>query len=57
MALSSNVQALTPIGEQQGWSGYLMAGVGHSNVESNTVAGNDVELSFAEERIAMAFDA
>lgn len=42
VALSANVHALTPIGEQQGWSGYVMAGVGNTDVKSNTVAGNEV---------------
>jgi hypothetical protein len=40
--LSSNAHALAPIGEQQGWSGYVMAGAGITDVKSNTVAGNDV---------------
>ena len=55
LELSPNVYSLAPIGEQQGWSGYLMAGVGHSNVESNTVAGNDV-IDGGQETIGSIYD-
>lgn len=42
LALSTSVYALTPIGEQQGWRGYVTAGVGTTAIKSNTLAGNDI---------------
>jgi hypothetical protein len=42
VAVSPAVMALTPISEEQGWSGYLMVGGGYSEITSNTVAGNDL---------------
>ena len=42
LAMSLQVQALSPIGEQQGWGGFVMGGGGYTRVKSNTVAGNDL---------------
>ena len=42
LTLSSGALAVTPVSDQQGWSGYLMLGAGYTDVESNTVAGNDL---------------
>jgi hypothetical protein len=39
--LSTGVLAVSPVSDQQGWSGYLMLGAGHTGVVSNTVVGND----------------
>ena len=40
--LANGSWALTPIGEEQGWSGYVLAGLAHTEVKSNTVVGNDL---------------
>lgn len=40
--VSPAVVALTPISEKTGWDGYLMTGVGYTEIKSNTVAGNDL---------------
>jgi hypothetical protein len=42
IGLSPGAVALTPISEQQGFSGYLLLGGGYSEVSSNTVAGNEM---------------
>ncbi len=42
LTLSSGALAVTPVSEQQGWSGFLMLGAGYTDVESNTVAGNEL---------------
>ena len=42
LVLPTGVNAITPIGQQKGVSGYLMAGIGTTDVKSNMVAGNDV---------------
>jgi len=41
LTLSTGTLAVSPISDRQGWSGYLMLGAGHTDVESNTVVGND----------------
>ena len=40
--LTDNALAVSPVPEQQGWSGYVMLGGGYTEVKSNTVAGNDL---------------
>ena len=47
---TSSAQAISPIPEQQGWSGQLVLGAGHTNIKSNTVAGNDF-IEGADEEI------
>jgi hypothetical protein len=40
--ISVNAQAQAMIPEVEGWSGYLMLGAAHTDVNSNTVVGNDL---------------
>lgn len=40
--LADTAQAVSPVPEEQGWSGYVMFGSGYTEVKSNTVAGNDL---------------
>ena len=42
LTISSGALAVTPVSEQQGWSGHLILGAGYTDVESNTVAGNEL---------------
>jgi hypothetical protein len=42
LLLASTVYAVSPVPVEQGWSGYMLLGGGYTEVNSNSVAGNDM---------------
>ncbi len=54
IAVAGNTNAIEPIPEEMGFSGYLLLGVGVTDLKSNTVVGNDI-IDVGDDTISSIF--